>query len=545
MQSSHVVFIADYSIVVTMSISTSQDGRWNKTILSERVVAEWMDEHGRACVLGSCLNVNKQKPEFLMTVLQDTDTQHFHIRFSLTVTVKPAGKPRGKDLKKILLIYSPDDLHMNLFTQLEHACKPIMASELVNTSVLRPSDLHEAGITDSDRILRVPFSLLDKGSIVVPDMFQTTSKPIQPTTTTSRELMRGLESLSNVLAFTLYIKPSSYADHGLKTLRRLLRETPRDVDVVKMYLDRGAMLMDYGTLDNGDRPPPYCEKPIQPSVHAPQSPPLPTIAGKEISPRTSDDEVRILETPTRTPARDYTLPPSPVSVLQGIFTSTELDLEAIESTPKALDWDFPSDHERMEETMCDSDEERYTREASQIRQDLSVSKALRLEFELWMKGAMTINRDLYEHPLLSSKLSSLGEYARESNLKAFDLTRCWCSTLLFYEPVHSDNTARLWDEANRRLVTDMAKLIIWANKFRRCVEMCSEIFKHNLVQLGNAARAVALQPGSARNAATYEDQRAVCVASIYCEFGKANIGVGGPRSKASISVGMDQKSAFP
>jgi hypothetical protein len=493
-----------------------------RSIINERILAEWVDtDTSTTCTLGSCSLVNKQAPKFFMKVDADTESGLVHIHFSLIASVKAAGRTRRRELLLILPqhAFQKDPDFALAFASLE-------TSNIGDSSLLDPSTIKEAGLIESGYIVRVRFNLDTNGLVVMP---KTTAETIKPSTTTSGDLLLGLKSLSNVLSFTVYMRRSDYALHGLKTLHEHLRNSgtsPYYADLAGMYDGRGAILVDWNKLEYKGRrrnelPPPYCEEPKTPSatVQIPQSSPI--TADKDMSLCT--EEPRVTETPTGTPIRDPILP-SPVSVLHGIFSDAVADPESIGEELELIE-------QGLEDFGADSDEEYYAmlnaRELSPPPADSTNPEALLSEVIEWLNGAMTINGDVHKHRRLRSKLSALGQYARMSNITALDKTRMWCSALLFYDPGDSDNTPELWDPAIRWLVSDIADLVLWANDYHRCAEMCSPVIRSEFVRLGSAARALALQPKHDSDAIKYKRQKSVCIARVLFEFGAASAGIGG------------------
>jgi len=495
-----------------------------QTLLCERVFVKWVDQSGTPFTLGSCLYDNKQNPKFVMTVRCDIEG-YIHIHFSLAVSVKLAGKDQRMEM---LLVVPPD-------ADFASASTPLPISNLDDLSFLDASALHEAGISESEHVILIRFDLIEKGFVVTK---KKASPTIRLSNSTSNKLIRSLESLSNMAVFSVYIRPNDYAREGLKELCKRLSNTATGTpkpNMKEMYIQQGAMLVEWSRFIYRNQqdtvPPPYTEKPTQllPEVQVPQSPPI--IFEKEtLSINTS--EGAIAETPTRTP-----ISPNPTPVLHGIFSSgaedsldSEVDLDNIEEDSRHIKED--SRYIEMDLDV-DSDEEYLanlnSRELSQqFKNDLAVPNMLESKFVEWVNGAITINPNVYEHKHLITKLLILGNCVRTSNARVFDATRPWCSALLFYDPLDSDNTLDLWEERNRWLISDMAKLIKWASGFHYGAEM-SSLLVNDFVKLGNAARTFALHPG--QDKAEYNHQKSVCVARVLVEFGKSDASVSRENSK--------------
>ncbi|KAG4024995.1 hypothetical protein MFRU_074g00010 [Monilinia fructicola] len=486
-----------------------------KTLLRERVFVKWVNPSGMPFTLGSCLYDNKQNPKFVMTAGCDMEG-YVHIHFSLMVSIKLAGKDQQMEM---LLVVPPN-------ADFADASTPLLKSNIDDLSFLDASALHEAGISESERVILIRFHLTAKGFVV---MKKKTSPTIRPSNSTSNKLIRSLESLSDMTIFSVYIRPNDYAREGLKELCKRLSNTGTVIhtaNMKEMYIQQGAMLVEWDRFMYQNRqdtlPPPYTDNPTRlvSEVQVPRSPP--TTIEKEM-PSINTIEMAIAETPTRTPVS-----PNPNPVLHGIFSSSseepsesEVNLDDIEEDSRYIEMDF--DVGSDEEFLANLN----SRELSQqFKHDLAVSKTLESKFMEWVNGAITINPNVYEHKHLITKLLILGDCVRTSNARVFDATRPWCSALLFYDPFDSDNTLELWEERNRWLISDMAKLIKWANEFHYGAEI-SSLLINDFVKLGSAARTFALHPGNDK--AEYSLQKSVCIVRVLVEFGKP--GADGKNSK--------------
>ncbi|PQE15152.1 hypothetical protein CJF31_00007234 [Rutstroemia sp. NJR-2017a BVV2] len=489
-----------------------------QTLLCERVFVKWVDQSGTPFTLGSCLYDNKQNPKFVMTARCDMEGC-IHVHFSLSVSVKLAGKDQRMEM---LLVVPPD-------ADFASASTPLPISNLDDISFLDASALHEAGISESEHIILVRFELLEKGFVVTK---KKASPTIRLSNSTSDKLIRSLESLSNTTVFSVYIRPNDYARQSLKELCKRLSSTAtgtHNTNMKEMYVQQGAMLVEWSRFMYRNQqdtiPPPYTERPteILPAVQVAQSPPI-IFERETLSIDTS--EAAITETPTRTP---FSSEPTPV--LHGIFSSSaedsldsEVDLDNIEEDSRNVEQD--SRYIEMDFDL-DSDEEYLanlnSRELSQqFKHDLAVPKMLESKLVEWVNGAMRLNPNVYEHKHLITKLLILGNCVRTSNARVFDATRPWCSALLFYDPLDSENTLELWEERNRWLISDMARLIKWANEFHYGAEMTS-LLVNDFVKLGNAARTFALRLG--QDKAEYNHQKSVCVVRVLVEFDKPDASI--------------------
>jgi hypothetical protein len=475
-------------------------------LLDERVFVKWVDQSGTTSTLGSCLYGNKQNPKFFMAAYLDIEG-HIRIHFQLQVSIKLAGKIQQID---ILLVVPPDADFASSSTP-----RPISS---IDDLAHDASAIHEAGLSNSQHVFLIQFNLTTKGFVV---MKKKTAPIIRPSNTTTNKLIRSLESLSNTTIFSVYIRPSTYAEVNLGKLRMHLSNTcaatdTRKTNIKEMYIQQGAMLVEWSRFvyENQQYPlPPYTQP--SPGVQVPQSPPI--IFERE-TPSINTIEAAIAETPTRTPVS-----PNLTPVLHGIFSpSIEESLDG-----KANLDDIEEDMRYVEEDFdVDSDEERLanlnSRELSQqFNHGLEVSKILESKFVEWIQTAMRINSKLYEHKRLITKLSILGNCVRTSNTGVFDATIPWCSALFFYDPFDSDKTLGLWEERNSWLISDIAKLIKWANEVHYGAEM-SPLLVNDFVKLGDTARTVALHPGYNKDG--YNLQKSVCVAHVVMEFVKPGTG---------------------
>ncbi|KAF7858592.1 hypothetical protein EAF04_009192 [Stromatinia cepivora] len=495
--------------------------------LCERVFVKWEDQSGTSFMLGSRLNCNKQNLQFLIAVYYDMEG-YIHIHFSLKVFIKLKG---NKQQIEMLLVVPPD-------ADFADAFKPRLISNIGDLSRLDASVIYDAEISDSVCVIRIQFDLIAKGFVV---MKNKTTATIKSWNDTSKDLIRRLESLSNTKTFTVYFKPNSYAQVGLAELRNRLSNTGTHTDTRKtnmkeMYIRQGPVLVEWSRFDPISLPP-YTENPPQlfPEVQVPRSPPI--IFERE-TPSINTIEAAIAETPVRTPTS-----PNSISVHSIFFPShkelsnSEMNLNDIEEDSRYIEMNFD----------MDSDEERLanlnSRELSQqFNYDSAVSKILESKLVEWIQTARQINSNVYEHKRLTTKLLILGNCVRTSNTSVFDATIPWCSALFFYDPFDSDKTLGLWEEKNSWFISDIAKLIKWANKVHYGAEM-SSLLVNDFVKLGDTARTVALHPGYNKDG--YEYQKSVCIAHVFMKFGKPGSSISGENSKpvSRKSLGTDSNAS--
>ncbi|KAF7932630.1 uncharacterized protein EAE98_003929 [Botrytis deweyae] len=387
-----------------------------ENLLTERVYIKWADEDG-CWTLGSCMPGNKKNVEIIMKVVCNSKSKRdVHIQFSIKVTIKISGK---RHYMYMLLAVPPHG-------DFEYASEDLSIQKLNDLSHLDASALHEAGISNLERIIVLNFDIRFAGFVVQKEKESTT-----------------------ILNWTHF-----------------KHKEPRD-----------------------QPPPRYTAKDTQrpAEVQVPRSPLIAYIDTKS-SPRI--DEAIIPVTP------------SPVPVCHGIFSPNPEELSDVGEDSHlddykdsgrietCLEMEVNSDEEYLAKSNArELDEEYLTdiRETSQQPRQDATSEALGSEFREWLNAAAKLNPNVLEHRGLTSKLLTLGESVRESDIAKFDAIRPWCSALLFYNPTDSSSTSELQDSMHRLLVSDMAGLIKSINTFQRGAEMT--FLMEDFLKLGSAARA--------------------------------------------------------
>ncbi|TGO89890.1 hypothetical protein BPOR_0089g00200 [Botrytis porri] len=388
----------------------------------------------------------------------------------------------------MLFIVPPDAIFTDSFT-------PLLASSIDDLSFLNASALHQAGISKSGLVMRVEFHLTTSGFVVM-NKRKNSPESITPKDGTSSDLIKRLESLSKTKIFSVYIGPSTYAQVNLKKFHADLITAKRKTNVKEMYVQQGAMLVEWSIFGPPNRyetllpqdtlPLPYTKTPapLLKEVQVPQSPPVMLNDG---SLSIDTIEVVIAETPTQTPVS-----PNPTPVMHGIFSSSieelfdnELDLNDFEEDSRCItpDFDVCSDEESLAKL--------NSRELSQpctSTCDLAILNGLQTKLIEWLKGAMTQNPNIYKHKSLAGKLSLLGYYIRTSNAEGFNIF----------------------------------DLIEWANTFRYGAEFSSPLV-NDFVKLGSAARSF-IASRTQQNEENFDDRKSVCMARILTAFGTSGIG---------------------
>ncbi|KAL1619005.1 hypothetical protein SLS54_006855 [Diplodia seriata] len=198
--------------------------------VNEQVLAEWVDSDScETRTLGSLSTINKQDAGLSFRVGLDSSLEQAFMRFSMNVSVRVSGRPRRRQLLLVL------PLHV-----LSYKTSPL------EYDILRISDVgesapavHDAGFSDSGFVLRARFDLQEPGYVLMP---KSNAKALRPSTSTAASHLAGIKSLSRALSFTLYIKPSDYAQQGMRMIYEYLRN-----DTLKQYpLHWDAMYGDHG-----------------------------------------------------------------------------------------------------------------------------------------------------------------------------------------------------------------------------------------------------------------------------------------------------------
>jgi hypothetical protein len=349
--------------------------------------------------------------------------------------------------------------------------------------------------------------------------------PISPNSTSVHGIFSGCEESSESLG----------SEANLDDIEKDIR-IDFDVDSDEEELAREQLAnLDYRELN---RPFDYDLKVSQPlpEVQVPRSP---TTIFEQKTLSINTIETAIAETPARIPAT-----PNSISV-HGIFSpiceessDIEVDWDDIEETWRnaeeasrniEIDPDIHSDQERLVNLNSrDPSQQFNSREQSQqFNYDSEVSKILESKFMEWMETAGQINPNIHEHKRLITKLLILGNCIRTSNSGVFDATILWCSTIFLFDPFDSDTSPELW-RRNLWLLSDMARLIKWANKVHYSAEMNPLLVDHFL-KLGDTARTIALHPEYSYD--SYERQKRVCTTQVIIKLGKPVISIGGETSK--------------
>ncbi|EKG09530.1 hypothetical protein MPH_13420 [Macrophomina phaseolina MS6] len=236
--------------------------------VAERALVQWEDVHGQQRTLGSLTHANKHDSQCMLRVL--LSESHFLCRLSLHVSFKSSGHKIAKQLLFMLPLdcFSDSDAF---------AVDEPRITEIGSAA----ASAHEAGLSESGRIIRVRFRLARTGYVLHP----ASKTPLRPATQTSCLILALLRSLSETRRFSLFIRPSGYARHGLRTAvarlqaRSSLQQFP--CVLADMYGGQGAAYVKWETYTlpelptNTQRPPSYDEAtmPVSGSSAAPQAAP--------------------------------------------------------------------------------------------------------------------------------------------------------------------------------------------------------------------------------------------------------------------------------
>ncbi|KAF7856265.1 hypothetical protein EAF04_009793 [Stromatinia cepivora] len=493
-----------------------------RTILREKVFVKWVNPIGTTFTLGSRLAQNGQCPEFLMTASYDKEG-HIHIDFSLMVAIKIGGKFKQMEM---MIVVPPNANFANVDTAL-------LDMNSTNSSILDASALHDAGISDElGHVIRIPFNLTTKGFVI---MKKTNSTIIRPRNAVSEQLIRNIESLSNTMVFNVYIRPSDYAREGLKELCKRLGNTGIATPIpstLEMYVQQGSMLVEWDRFMYQNRQheqsPPHPPTPTRllPEVPLPQPPPF-ALDGGGVLLDTVEQE--IVTTPNRIEPKSDGAP-----ISDAIITWSDVELSDI--GVDLHDFEQETNLVEMDVNVCSDEELLANIHLRDLNQQLP-HEMLRSKLVKWINGSLKLNPDVYQHQRLITKLTILGNCVRTSNTETFDHTAPWCSALLFYDPLDSGD-AQLWEDRNRWLITEMAKIIKWINEYHYGAEFSSVLVDH-FVRLGRVARAFALDPGN--DDTEFRLQQSVCISWILSEFD----GLGGGRIGRKRGMAVSRKRNAP
>ncbi|KAM0145564.1 hypothetical protein ACHAPC_003443 [Botrytis cinerea] len=480
-----------------------------RCLLRERVFVKWEDQSGAPCTLGSRLKRNGQNLEFFLAAYHDEEGR-IHIHFSLKASIILGG---DREKIEMLLVVPPD-------ANFAESSKRRLISNIGSLSRLDASAIHDAGLSDSVHVICLQFDLSTKGFIVTKGN-NAANATIKPRNYTSKELICGLESLSDTKTFTVYIKPNDYAMVGLEEIRDRLSNSPIDIhktNINEIYTQQVPELVEWNKLGSMSLLPPYTRNPqLFTEVQAPRSLPVFEQETSSVNVVSHDCE--------------------------GLL-DIQVNLDDIENDPRYIEMNFgvDSDEEQLaKEQLANLDSRGLNQQLdydSKVSQALNskVSQALDSRLLKWIQTAIRINSNVHEHKHLTIKFSILGNCVRISDTSLFDATLLWCSALFFYDPLNSDpdNTLGLWKETNSWLISDIAKLIRWANGIHHGIEMGPAL--KQFMRLGDAARTAALDRRCNRD--EYYDQKGVCITRVLTEFSK----LGNSDSRENKSVCEKRKS---
>ncbi|KAF2143136.1 uncharacterized protein K452DRAFT_167019 [Aplosporella prunicola CBS 121167] len=498
-----------------------------KDIVYERVLAEWEDV-GATCTLGSVSAVNKQDTMLLLKIGLDASSGEAFARFSLHFTVKSVRK--SSRLQELLFV-----IPLNSLSSLQQ--KTLPASQIETPAIA--SAVKEAGLSEADMLIRLDFDLSDVGYVLMP---VTSLTKIKPSTSVSSDLLRGLQSLSGSRSFAVYVRPTSFARHGLKTVcDRLSAGTlvQHRVDLGKIYDRKEATVINWNIFDlNGGRargsekgdtrednaPPPY-KKTLVARTPTPERTGLP----KDCSVASSPSETRVLETP-----REYKM--TPVDHGLGLFdrfepplSSQNLDIFASRRKGKRKLADRSPSREREQTQALESDnqpsppgvsddasDDQITLPASpnspQItrHQSLNIQSPTReepfntpavqtaaplnreispefsahyLAYQHWLTRALGINPRLYAHARVAPHLEALGSHTRHKRFAEFVAARARTSAAFIYDPRDEADEAEM--RAARLYTQDIEALVLWAITAGACMDA---LFMGKWLEMGRCAR---------------------------------------------------------
>ncbi|TEY20790.1 hypothetical protein BOTCAL_1744g00010 [Botryotinia calthae] len=233
-----------------------------------------------------------------------------------------------------MLLIVPPDTNFDTTT-------PRLISNIGSLSRLDASAIHDAGLSDSVHVICLQFDLIIKGLILTKKKNTTA---IKPRNYTSKELIRGFESLSDTKTFTMYIKPNDYALVGLEEICNRLSKTDTPIDIYtikEIYVEQTPELVEWSRLYLVSLLPSYTKNP-QPSPEI-QVPLLPIIFEQD-TPLITTIEVVIVETPDRTSISFISiLVHSIFSPSCGELLDGEVNLDDMEKHLRYIEMDFDID----------------------------------------------------------------------------------------------------------------------------------------------------------------------------------------------------------
>ncbi|OJD34137.1 uncharacterized protein BKCO1_2500021 [Diplodia corticola] len=316
--------------------------------VNEQVLAEWVDSDScETRTLGSLSAINRQDAGLAFRVGLDASLEQAFMRFSMDVSVRVSGRPRRRQLLLVL------PLHVLSYK-----------TPALEYDVLRISDIgesapavHDAGFSDSGFVLRARFDLQEPGYVLMP---KSNAKALRPSTSTAASHLASIKSLSQALSFTLYIKPSDYAQQGIRMIYEQLRndtlkQYPLHWDA--MYGDHGAQPVEWQQCELGGKgkaaeladdgedvepPPPYVSErrdlaPRTPSPPSFEFPPSPAcIPPFLLSPTQCSSQMASPEVLVERSVSYYSSPREALSATEDMSTHVGSDVYTIPATPDCL-----------------------------------------------------------------------------------------------------------------------------------------------------------------------------------------------------------------
>ncbi|KAM3081497.1 hypothetical protein ACMFMG_004954 [Clarireedia jacksonii] len=555
-------------------------------LLYERVFVKWEDESDMSCTLGSRLYHNKQNLNFFLVIYHDLEGC-LHIHFSLKVSILVAGK---KQEIEMLLVVPPDaeftdpskpnidelsyldasaihdaeisdticvlriqfDLSTNGFIitkkrtnttmkpwnntsqRLIHGLESLSRTRTF-TVYIKPNDYALVGI----RELRNRFNKtgnptdLHKPNMkemyigYIPELVEWSSDPISlpPVYTENRQLSPEVQVPRSPPIIFGQRMPSTPITEVV--IAKTPAQTPTSPDSTSVH----------GIFSQESSASPSHEESSTSPSHEESSAPQPRRIISLPQPRRNTSPPRYEES-SASSSHEETPDRFPTSSeMYDIFTHGYEELNHMDKASRYMDFNVDSDAEQLAKEQFAKLDSRVPNQ-QQIDHNLEVSQMLNSKFLKWLQTTIRINTNIQTHKRLATKLSILGTCIRTSNIITFDATLLWCSTLFFYDPLDSDpnNILGLWEKSNSWLISDIAKLIQWANGIHNSAEISPLLLNHFL-ELGNTARVVALD--ARHNKDKYYDQKCVCILHTLAEFSKPGVSEENSKSVFGKSLGTD------
>lgn len=519
--------------------------RW---VVADRAIAAWEDEMRDVHFLGRLSSHNRKAEFSLMLGHFPEDMNAFLLLFHLPLRIRAGSASKPIDLFFVLPVESLE------------STSPLNATPITITKLPEPhiDAIKSAGLDNSTNLLRVQLRLKESGYVLMPRI-----KVKNELSGTPRNLLLSLQSLSQSRGLTVYLKRNTYSQVALNELSSAVSEGVAHTPAFRfksLYQGRGAKrgaweLFGLTESDKalksgnpfigkgvesereGSAPPPY-EVAVRTPTPSPEDPAqkaaTPECREKEpAAPRTPDFVIRdsqsfVEETP---PARLIADQPSRKRAFAEAESpsSSDKEIEMKRASKSMLQLPLFADDsasipgsppliQRSRSSPPTSNRSLSRRHSftsgalSSPRNDLNTDELL-CEIATWLQDGWVVHPNVHQKLLLP--LLALGYYARQRDLRSFDLTKGRCTSQLYIRIATQQTQDSAASECGDTDVEeDMARLIAWANEsIFRGVE---SVLREETAQLGAVAARVCDDGPVAKE--EYTRQRALWVASVFVCF---------------------------